>query len=324
MAKSKNNNKYVMVNPFIVGKIPHVSANKPIDAANELWRSVSKNFANNVARTAFTIANVSEGSLHSFEVEESKNGNGTAWMIQKLQMKPETLDAFQKKLDNDITDAERLLISRQEQSGGHGSQYNYEEFDDTEQDTEQDTDEQDTDEQYTGEQDTDEYTENHYLTGGAKKSSSLFDKKTGKVNKYDDDELEFALTSLDDDSDDSNTAVKSDDSDDSDDSDESEENLKHTPMMKKRIKQLERKRRASENRNGIFDNTYERLKRLIPLSSYVPRSAMPKDMSDILTWTYYTNLYQDMDEVFLPIFYKNYPEYMKTVFLSKLISDIIK
>jgi hypothetical protein len=66
---------FKLVNPYIDGTIKtKFYSETPIGAASELWSSLTEHVIGSVPRFVFTIQNMSDDKLHTFEVSENENG----------------------------------------------------------------------------------------------------------------------------------------------------------------------------------------------------------------------------------------------------------
>ena len=92
---------YELVNPMIEGTFKNVyEANKPVDAAENLWKNLSEHFISHVPKFIFTMRDVSSGNLHHFEVGENKVSSSYSIEELDLDINKKKFDDFAKKVDN--------------------------------------------------------------------------------------------------------------------------------------------------------------------------------------------------------------------------------
>jgi len=79
---------YKLINPYIEGDfMKSFSSTTPSEAASAAWEKMSKFFANNVPKFAFTLEDENK-KLHDFVVKESKNEDGMVkYKIAKTENK---------------------------------------------------------------------------------------------------------------------------------------------------------------------------------------------------------------------------------------------
>jgi len=115
--------KYILVNPFIHGKIKAiVSADTSIDAANKLYGKVSKLFNNNIPEFFFSIQKVTRSrdisrgedeDYYHFKVNEkrgSKNKNAIKFNLKEINLEnsdEKKLSVFKKELKNTILEIKK-------------------------------------------------------------------------------------------------------------------------------------------------------------------------------------------------------------------------
>lgn len=91
---------YELVNPMIEGTFKNVyEANKPVKAAESLWKNLSENFISHVPKFIFTMRDVSSGNLHHFEVGENKVESSYSIQELDLNIDKKQFDDFAKKVD---------------------------------------------------------------------------------------------------------------------------------------------------------------------------------------------------------------------------------
>lgn len=81
--------QYKLVNPYIDGKFNSKFTGKSeTEVAEKAWNSMSKYFASNVPRFAFTMERLSDGKLCHFKVEEDKNDDeDVSYQISQMNLK---------------------------------------------------------------------------------------------------------------------------------------------------------------------------------------------------------------------------------------------
>jgi hypothetical protein len=111
-------NSYQLINPVIEGTFRDVyDANQPIDAAKNMWSSLSEHIVAHVPKFMFTMSDISSGQLHHFEVSE--NRANSSFTINKREMKIDKkhFNEFAKNIDKYSTARE------QQQGGGKRKRY---------------------------------------------------------------------------------------------------------------------------------------------------------------------------------------------------------
>lgn len=81
--------EFTLVNPIIKGNFQTKYSDDNVEnAANKMWSNLSEHIIGNVPRFAFTLANMEDGTLHSFLVKEklkNKHGKGLNCTIKKIE-----------------------------------------------------------------------------------------------------------------------------------------------------------------------------------------------------------------------------------------------
>lgn len=76
---------YKLINPYIDGDFSiEFQDATPLAAAHKCWKQVSKLLSNDVPVFAFTLKNMSGGSLHHFKVSEKKNKDKIHYTLEEL------------------------------------------------------------------------------------------------------------------------------------------------------------------------------------------------------------------------------------------------
>ncbi len=91
---------YQLINPVIQGTFKDTyDASKPIKAAEDMWLNLSEHIVGHVPRFMFTMKNISNNDLHSFEVKESKEKN--KYIISNIEIKAtkKDFDSFLEQVD---------------------------------------------------------------------------------------------------------------------------------------------------------------------------------------------------------------------------------
>lgn len=100
-------NTFQLSNPYIEGSISTVfDAKEPVDAARQMWETLSEHIVQHVPTMLFTMQNVSSKKYHNFEVSE--NPESGKFTINELDMEFEkkNIDDFTKKVDIYISSRE--------------------------------------------------------------------------------------------------------------------------------------------------------------------------------------------------------------------------
>jgi len=95
-------------------------ANKPVKAAENLWKNLSENFISHVPKFIFTMRDVSSGNLHHFEVGENKATNSYSIEELDLVIDKKHFDDFEKKVDKYEKEREE---NNEKQKGGKRKRY---------------------------------------------------------------------------------------------------------------------------------------------------------------------------------------------------------
>jgi hypothetical protein len=112
---------YELVNPMIEGSFKNVyEANKPIAAAEDLWKNLSEHLISHVPKFIFTMRNTSSGSLHHFEVGENKVSSSYSIQELDLDIDKKQIDDFTKKVDSYEKVREK---NNEKQQGGKRKRY---------------------------------------------------------------------------------------------------------------------------------------------------------------------------------------------------------
>ena len=110
--ENANSPKYILVNPLLSGSAFTSDAKNAKMAANEIWGRLSKNFKNNLSRSAITLVDSTDDSFHSFEINETNEGKKTSWTLQALKMDKSMVSTFRERLHRDIESAEAVLHAK--------------------------------------------------------------------------------------------------------------------------------------------------------------------------------------------------------------------
>ncbi len=112
---------YELVNPMIEGSFKNVyEANKPIKAAENLWKNLSEHFISHVPKFIFTMREVSSGNLHHFEVGEDKISNSYSIEELDVDINKKNFDDSTKKVDSYEKTREE---NNEKQRGGKRKRY---------------------------------------------------------------------------------------------------------------------------------------------------------------------------------------------------------
>lgn len=112
---------YELVNPMIEGSFKNVyEANKPVKAAEDLWKNLSEHFISHVPKFIFTMRDVSSGKLHHFEVGEDKVSSSYSIEELDLDVEKKHFDDFAKKVDSYEKTREE---NNEKQKGGKRKRY---------------------------------------------------------------------------------------------------------------------------------------------------------------------------------------------------------
>ena len=351
MTSSKNthsseNPKYILVNPLLSGAALSSHANSAKIAANEIWTRLSKNFKNNLSRSALTLLDTSDDSFHSFEINETNEGKKTSWTLQPLKMDANILNTFRKRLNSDIDSAENMLHSKFSKNTVVNNVLDTETADSLEADSleadSHESDSHESDSSYESSSITSEEGSNrsigsisrgNYTDTSDMIKMSVNEKKKGSASQTGGGKKilkneEFVFNSHDGEIDDE-SSESSESSDDSPYWNDTEDKPRRKNLKIPEFVRKERKKNAiiQEYRNEM--NTSSRMNRLISLSELYPYTYRSNDSkhypyNDNFSWTYYMNLYPDMNEIYMPVFHKYYPNYISAVSLaSNLANDIV-
>lgn len=120
---------YQLINPIIEGTFTDVfDSNKPIDAANSLWKKFTEHIVSHVPKFMFTLKDISSGDIYHFEVLE--NGTTNNYTINELNLDIDTkeFDEFQKKVDSYTDDMNKNDINKKDinKNGGGKKRQRYE------------------------------------------------------------------------------------------------------------------------------------------------------------------------------------------------------
>lgn len=106
-------NTYQLVNPYIKGKMKtSIKAKNSIEAATQLYSSMSEHFSNALPKFLFTIQKGGslESKMYHFQVTEKRNSdnNEVTFKLEEFKGPPEQLiDQFKSKLKNHIQKIEQ-------------------------------------------------------------------------------------------------------------------------------------------------------------------------------------------------------------------------
>lgn len=109
-------NSYQLINPVIEGSFKNVyDADKPIEAADNMWKNLSEHIMSHVPKFMFTMKNISNGSLHHFQVIENREKG--SYTIDKINVK-----SNKKDFDDFLSHVDKYSKSL-EQKGGKRLRY---------------------------------------------------------------------------------------------------------------------------------------------------------------------------------------------------------
>ncbi|CAH6421781.1 Hypothetical protein KVN_LOCUS467 [uncultured virus] len=96
-------NEYKLVNPFIQGNFTNIfKGSEPLEAAQNVWKTLSGYFTNNLPKFAFSLQNAKDKTLSHFLVQEKIKDDNVNYEISEINQpfsKTEE-DAFINKLND--------------------------------------------------------------------------------------------------------------------------------------------------------------------------------------------------------------------------------
>lgn len=103
---------YQLVNPVIEGTFKDVyDASEPIEAAKNMWTTLSEHIVAHVPKFMFTMRDISSGEHYHFEVSENRANSSFTINKLSLDIDKKLFNEFNKKIDKYTTE-------REEQQGG--------------------------------------------------------------------------------------------------------------------------------------------------------------------------------------------------------------
>jgi hypothetical protein len=114
---------YQLVNPVIEGTFRDVyDANRPIDAAQHMWKNLAEHMVSHVPKFMFTMRDISSGKLHHFEVAENIDTREFTINELALDIDNDEIDKFAKHVD-DYSKTRDQKKKDQQDGGGHRKRY---------------------------------------------------------------------------------------------------------------------------------------------------------------------------------------------------------
>ena len=95
-------NNYILVNPYIKGKVEtNIKSKNSLEAANIIYNNLSEHFNNAVPKFYFTIQKGGSDKFYHFKVSEKKRNNEINFNINQVQVDNDTYinNDFKKKLE---------------------------------------------------------------------------------------------------------------------------------------------------------------------------------------------------------------------------------
>jgi hypothetical protein len=100
--------KYLLINPYIIGGKNTVEASTPIDAAKQLWNTLSDKISNYVPKFYFSIKNMKGGDIHHFSAIEEVDDDVVNFKISSINGKVNE-EKLLEKIKEHIKDYKKQL-----------------------------------------------------------------------------------------------------------------------------------------------------------------------------------------------------------------------
>jgi len=119
---------YQLINPVIEGTFKDVyDANKPIDGATQMWKSLTEHIVSHVPKFMFTMRNISTTDLHHFEVSENLDTKEFSISELSLDIGNDEFDKFERNVD----DYSKVRDQDHNHTGGAKTRVNRKRYDDS-------------------------------------------------------------------------------------------------------------------------------------------------------------------------------------------------